>query len=390
MQSDSNHKTVLISAGEASGDAHAARMVDELKKLDPGIQFTGMGGDKMRQAGVDILVDISKMAVVGLVEVLIKYRSLKAELVRLQKYIDTHSPDLVILVDYQEFNQQLSAYAKQRGVKTLFYIGPQVWAWRAKRVYKMAKIVDHLAVILPFEVDCYKDTDLAVTFTGHPLTDEVVADKTPTEARNLLGLDDKITIGLFPGSRSGEIKRVLPVMLDAAEIIAADRLRAGQPAAQFVLPVATTVKSEHFLPFKTRIDKLNVQLINDRFYDTSMACDVILTSSGTSALEIGLLNIPMVIVYRISPLSHFILSYLVSVKYLGLMNIMANREIVKEFIQNNARAAPVAEEALRLLNDDCYNRKMRQELSMIREQLGKGGGSKNIAALAHRMLNNKD
>ncbi len=384
MPNERKKKCILISAGEASGDAHAARMVEEMKKLDNSLCFTGMGGEALQKAGMEILVDIKKMAVVGLVEVLLKYRSLKAELVRLQNYIDQQRPDLVILVDYQEFNQQLAAYAKQRGIKTLFYIGPQVWAWRAKRVYKMAGIVDHLAVILPFEVDCYKDTNLPVTFTGHPLTDEVVADKTPQQARKLLGLDEKTTIGLFPGSRSGEIKRVLPVMLESAR-----QLLAKNPGLQFVLPVASTVKAENFAPFTSQLNDLNVQMINNRFYDTSMACDVVLTSSGTSALEIGLLGIPMVIVYKIAPLSHFILSYLVKVKYLGLMNIMADREIVKEFIQKNARPEPVAEEAQRLLSDKAYNTNMRKELSLIREQLGKGGGSKNIAALACKLLNSE-
>jgi len=377
--------TILISVGEASGDAHGARMVKEMKKLDANLNFVGMGGDNLRQTGMEILVDIKKMAVVGLVEVLLKYRSLKAELIRLQNYIDVNKPDLVILIDYQEFNQQLSAYAKARGIKTLFYIGPQVWAWRPKRVYKMAKLVDHLAVILPFEVDCYKDTNLDVTFTGHPLTDEVVNNKTPQQARTLLNLEEKTTVGLFPGSRSGEIKRVLPILLKTADI-----LIARKPELQFVIPIATTVKRENFEPFSEQLKKLNVYLIDNEFYNTAMACDVVLTSSGTSALEIGLLNIPMVIVYKIAPLSHFILSYLVKVKYLGLMNIIENREIVKEFIQQNAKPIPVAEETLRLLDDSVYNKKMREELSQIREQLGKGGGSKNVAALAYQLLSETD
>ena len=377
----SSQKTVLISAGEASGDAHAARMVEELKKIDPAIHFVGMGGDNMRAAGVEILTDIKKMAVVGLVEVLLKYRSIKAELVRLQDYIDRHDPDLLILVDYQEFNQRLAAYAKQRGVKVLFYIGPQVWAWRPKRVYKMAKIVDHLAVILPFEADYYKDTSLPVTFTGHPLTDEVRADKTPQQARAALQLDDCTTVGLFPGSRSGEIKRVLPILLETAK-----RLRQQQPGLQFVLPVASTINRSNLADFSADLTRLNVQLIEDRFYDVTQACDVVLTASGTAALEICLLGRPMVIVYKIAPLSHFILKQLVTVKYLGLMNIIAGREIVKEFIQGNARPDAIADEALRLLTDTTYNTNMRHELSLIREQLGAGGGAKNIAQLAWRML----
>jgi len=375
------NKTILISAGEASGDAHAARMIEELKKLDENIRFVGMGGEKMRQAGVEILTDIDKMAVVGLVEVLLKYRSIKAELVGLQNYIDQHSPDLLILVDYQEFNQRLAAYAKQRGVKVLFYIGPQVWAWRPKRVYKMAEIVDHMAVILPFEKKLYEDADVPVTFTGHPLTDEVIADKTRQQARAQLNIEDKTTLGLFPGSRSGEIKRVLPILLETAKLI-----RKEKPGIQFILPVASTIKQENLEPFSSMMNELSVATTNEPFYDVIQSCDLILSASGTAILEIGLLEVPMVIVFKIAALSHYILSKMVSVKHLGLVNIIPGKEVVKEFIQQNAKPPDIAEEALRLLNDKKYYESMKHELSLIRQQLGGGKGSENVAKLAYQML----
>lgn len=372
----------MVSAGEASGDAHAARMIDELKKLDSNLAFVGMGGKNMQQAGVEILTDISKMAVVGLVEVLLKYRSLKAELVRLQNYIEQTPPALLILVDYQEFNQKLAAFAKQRGVKVLFYIGPQVWAWRPKRVYKMAKIVDHMAVILPFEKKLYEDADVAVTFTGHPLTDEVVANKTKQQARTQLKIEDKITMGIFPGSRSGEIKRVLPILLDTAKL-----LKQEKPDLQFVLPVASTINKDNLAPFADDMEKLNVTTTDEPFYDVIQSCDVILSASGTAILEIGLLEVPMVIVFKIAPLSHYILSKMVSIKFLGLVNIIPNKEVVKEFIQQNAIPEDIAKEALRLLNDKEYYDSMKHELSLIRQQLGGGEGSKNIAKLAYTMMN---
>lgn len=374
-------KTILISAGEASGDAHAARMVNELRAIDDTLHFVGMGGDNMRRAGVEILTDIKKMAVMGLVEVLLKYRSIKAELVRLQHYIEQHSPDLLILVDYQEFNQRLAAFAKNHGVKVLFYIGPQVWAWRPKRVYKMAKIVDHMAVILPFEVDYYKQTSVPVTFTGHPLTDEVQADKTVDQARQLLQLENKTSIGLFPGSRADEIKRILPILINTAKILIQHK-----PDLQFVLPLATTIHYDNLRPFDADLSALHVQIIKDKFYDVSQSCDVIITASGTATLEITLLGIPMVIVYRVSPLSYFILSRLAIVKFVGLMNIIANREIVREFLQHKARPNNISKEVLQLLDNQNYNTKMRHELSLVREQLGHGGGSKNIARLAYQLL----
>ena len=381
MTSNPINKTVFVSAGEASGDAHAARMIEELKKLDKHLTFVGMGGEKMRQAGVNILTDINKMAVVGLVEVLLKYRSLKAELTRLQSYIEQNPPALLILVDYQEFNQQLAAYAKQRSIKVLFYIGPQVWAWRPKRIYKMAKIVDHMAVILPFEKKLYEDADVPVTFTGHPLTDEVIANKTKQQARKQLKIDDKTTLGLFPGSRSGEIKRVLPILLETAKLI-----KNHKPDIQFVLPIASTIKKEDLDPFNISLKELDITISNEPFYDVIQSCDVILSASGTAILEICLLEVPMVIVFKIASLSHYILSKMVSIKHIGLVNIIPGKEVVKEFIQQNAVPSDIAEEALRLLNDKKYYETMKHELSLIRQQLGGGNGSRNIAKLAYTMM----
>ena len=374
-------KQVVIVAGEASGDAHAARLVTELKKLDDSISFRGMGGDNLRAAGVDVFIDMAELAVVGIVEVLLKYNIIKAELNKLKQNIADNPPDLLILVDYQEFNQRLAAYAKSIGIKVLFYIGPQVWAWRPKRVYKMAKIVDHMAVILPFEKALYEDANVPVTFTGHPLTDEVVADKSRQQARTQLKIDDKTTLGLFPGSRSGEIKRVLPILLASAQLIIKEK-----PGIQFVLPVANTIKEEDLAPFRAKMNELSVITSKQPFYDVIQSCDVILSASGTAILEIGLLEVPMVIVFKIAPLSHYILSKMVNIKHLGLVNIIPGKEIVKEYIQQNAKPPDIAKETLRLLNDKKYYETMQHELSLIRQLLGSGNGSKNVAQLAYDML----
>ena len=374
-------KQVVIVAGEASGDAHAARLVTELKKLDDSISFRGMGGDNLRAAGVDVFIDMAELAVVGIVEVLLKYNIIKSELNKLKQNIADNPPDLLILVDYQEFNQRLAAYAKSIGIKVLFYIGPQVWAWRPKRVYKMAKIVDHMAVILPFEKALYEDANVPVTFTGHPLTDEVVADKSRQQARTQLKIDDKTTLGLFPGSRSGEIKRVLPILLASAQLIIKEK-----PGIQFVLPVANTIKEEDLAPFRAKMNELSVITSKQPFYDVIQSCDVILSASGTAILEIGLLEVPMVIVFKIAPLSHYILSKMVNIKHLGLVNIIPGKEIVKEYIQQNAKPPDIAKETLRLLNDKKYYETMQHELSLIRQLLGSGNGSKNVAQLAYDML----
>jgi lipid-A-disaccharide synthase len=382
-------KNIVIVAGEASGDAHAARLVDELKKIDDSICFRGMGGDNLRNAGVDVFIDMAEIAVVGFVEVLMKYNLIKAELNKLKLNIEKQPPDLLILVDYQEFNQRLAAFAKSIGIKVLFYIGPQVWAWRPKRVYKMGKIVDHMAVIMPFEKVLYDDANVPVTFTGHPLTDEVVKDKTQQQARELLQIENITTVGLFPGSRSGEVSNILPILLESAKLIRQQQLRDHKAEIQFILPIANTIKSEELAPFQSLMNELSVITVKNRFYDVAQACDVILTASGTATLEIGLLEIPMVIVYKTSAITFFIGKNLVSLKHIGLVNIIPGKEIVREFLQGDAKPPLIAKETLRLLNDQSYYESMQHELSLIRQQLGDGNGSKNVAELAWKMLNDK-
>lgn len=379
----SNPKTVFIVAGEASGDLHAANLCKELLGMDDSIQLQGMGGKNMREAGVDVLFDASQLAVVGIVEVLFKYRMIKGVLNQIEAHIKNAPPDLLILVDYQEFNQKLAAYAKSLGIKVLFYIGPQVWAWRPKRVYKMARIVDQMAVIFPFEVELYKEANVPVEFTGHPLVDEVIPDKTIEQARAALELEDKTTIGLFPGSRMGEIERLLPIMLETAKL-----LRDKKPGLQFVLPLASTVQREDLLEYGKNLVELNVHLVENNTHDVIQACDSIIVASGTATLEIGLMGTPMVITHKLAALSYFILSRLVKIKHIGLVNIVPGKELVREFIQHEAKPENLAAETLHILDDENYQQNMRNELAKLRELLGTGGGSKNIAQLAHRMLNN--
>ncbi len=375
-------KNIVIVAGEASGDAHAAKLVTELKKIDDTLIFRGMGGQHLRDAGVDILIDMAKLSVMGFSEVLMKYFYIKSELNNLKENISKQPPDLLILVDYQEFNQRLAAYAKSIGIQVLFYIGPSVWAWRPKRVYKMAKIVDHMAVILPFEKALYEKADVAVTFTGHPLTDEVIANKTKQQAREQCQIKNRTTIGLFPGSRSSEIKRILPVLLESAE-----QIKIEKPDIQFILPVASTISLDELTSFQAEIDKLSITLTKDNFYDVVQACDVILTASGTATLEIGLLEVPMVIAYKVTALTYFIMKNLAITKFIGLVNIVPQKSIVKEFIQHEATSSNISKETLHLLNDKKYYESMQHELSLIRQQLGDGNGSKNVAELAWKMLN---
>ncbi|MGB5520217.1 MAG: lipid-A-disaccharide synthase [Gammaproteobacteria bacterium] len=376
-------QTVFIVAGEASGDLHASHLARSLLQLDASLKLRGMGGDNMRRAGVEVIFDASELAVVGLFEVLANYRMIKGVLEQIKRTITDTPPDLLILVDYQEFNQRLAAYAKSIGIKVLFYIGPQVWAWRPKRVYKMGAIVDQMAVILPFEVDLYKDANVPVEFTGHPLVEEVVADKSPAQARELLELDDQTTIGLFPGSRRGEIKRVLPIQLATAK-----QLLKYSPEVQFVLPLAESLSDDVLDPFLEDIIDLRITVINGRVYDVMQACDAIVTASGTATLEIALMGVPMAIVYKISWLSYFILKFIVSIERIGLVNIVAGKDVVREFLQGKARPKKIAAEIVHILSNRDYNERMRSELSHVRSKLGDSHGTTHIAQLAYDMLDN--
>ncbi|TQV75410.1 lipid-A-disaccharide synthase [Aliikangiella marina] len=375
-------QSVLISAGEASGDLHAANLVRELKKINSDLNITAMGGDNLREAGADVIIDCAELAVVGLVEVLINYRKIKKALDHLADIVRTQKPDLLILVDYQEFNMKLAQVAKESGVKVLFYIGPQVWAWRPKRVHKIRERVDMMAVLFPFEVAFYENANVPVKFVGNPLVDEVYPTKDKPELLREYQLSsDKKTIGLFPGSRRSEIKKVLPIQLKTAKYLTEQR-----NDLQFVLGVASTLDINELKSQCVGYEALNIQFIQDRPYNIMSTCDAIITASGTATLEIGLMGIPFTITYRISPISYAIFKRMISVENVGLVNIVAEKRIINEFIQDKAQPKQIGQEIMRILDDEAYRNDMINQLSEVRAKLGAEGGSKNVASLAANML----
>ncbi|MCW8955744.1 MAG: lipid-A-disaccharide synthase [Gammaproteobacteria bacterium] len=379
-------KSIMISAGEASGDLHAANLIKALRDIEPDIQVRGLGGEKLKQAGADPLIDCSDIAVVGIVEVLAKYRTIMGVLNQLRDDVKASPPDLLILVDYQEFNFKLAEAAKSVGVKVLFYISPQIWAWRPHRVHKIGKIIDMMAVLFPFEEKFYRQANVPVRFVGNPLVDEARPRKSKDEAINQYELDStKPIIGLFPGSRKGEIKRILPIQLRAAEL-----LKQHYPDIQFILPIASSLQDSDIAPYCKGYDDLAIHRVKDLPYDAMQVCDAIIAASGTATLEIALMGIPSVITYRISPISYFILKRLVTIDHIGLVNIVAEKAIVKELIQNDAKADKIADEISKILDDDAYRKQMISELNQVRAKLGKQGGSKNVAQLAYEMLYPED
>ena len=376
---------VMISAGEASGDMHAANLVKALRQIAPETEFVGMGSDQLREVGCELLVDCADIAVVGIWEVVKNYGTIKKALNQLIAALKASPPDLLILVDYQEFNFRLAEKAKAMGIKVLFYISPQVWAWRPHRVHNMAKKIDHMAVLFPFEEKFYESAGVPCTFVGHPLVDEVKTTQSLEQSLVNYGLSkDEPIVGLFPGSRKSEVARVLPILLDAAP-----ELRKTKPSVQFVLPKASTIGDENIAPLLAQYSELNVKDVRDKSYNVMQVCNAIMTASGTATLEIALMGIPNTIVYKIAPLSYWILKRMVKIDNIGLENIVAEKRIVQEFIQQDAEPKRIAVEVLRLLDDEDYRAIMIAELNKVKGKLGKEGGSKNIAKLALDMMTEK-
>lgn len=373
--------TVLFSAGEASGDRHAANMFLELKKHLPDAGGIGMGGAKMKEAGIDVRYDSSQIAVIGLVEVIRHYGEIRRALKLMRQILSTERPDLLVCVDYKEFNFKLAQFAKSIGIKVLFYVSPQVWAWRPGRVKKYGEVIDMMAVIFPFETAYYQAENVPVRYVGHPSVDKVHPQFGKREDMARFGLDDtKPVVGLLPGSRTGEIRRMLPVMLKAAELIAN-----RHPQVQFLLPQADSIGDE-LLQTYLASSSLAIQVIQGQSYDAIQCCDAVMTKSGTATLEIALLTVPMVIVYKLAPITYWLGRLLVRTPFIGLPNIVAGKSIVKELIQHEASPENLAAEISRILSDDAYAAEMTANLQQVKTLLGQGGGSKNMALLAAEML----
>lgn len=383
--SENKPLTVMLVAGEASGDQHAANLFVELKKKRPEIHGIGMGGAKMRAAGIDIRYDSSAIAVIGVVEVIKHYAEIRRALTQMQRLLAEERPDLLICVDYKEFNFKLAAYAKKIGVKVLFYVSPQVWAWRPGRVVKYGKVIDMMAVIFPFETAYYEAHDIPVQYVGHPSVDKVHPEYAKAQDLERFGLNpENPVVGILPGSRSQEVKRLLPPMVQAAEIIV-DRF----PQAQFILAQADSISDDLIDSYVATLP-FPVKVIKQQTYDVVQCCDAVMTTSGTATLEIALLTIPMVITYKLTALTYLLGRMLVRTPFIGLPNIIAGKSIVKELIQGQATGPAIAAEICKILQDKHYAKQIKQALSQVKQILGEGGGSRNMARLADRMLKEQE
>ncbi len=370
---------VMLVAGEASGDLHAAGLVAAMRRRAPGIQIWGIAGGEARSQGMVTAVDIAEIATFGLTEVAEKGRALWRSYRMLRREIYERPPRLLVLIDFPEFNLALAAVAKRRGVPVFYYVSPQVWAWRRGRVRKILRRVDRLAVLFPFEPAAYGNAP-KVVFVGHPLLDRVRATASREETLARHGLDAaKRLVVLLPGSRRREIERLLPEMAGAAE-----RLARRRPL-EFAVVLAPT------LP-RTLAESLTagcgvpLPLVESDAYNLIAAADLVLTASGTATLEVALLERPMVIMYRASPLTFAVARALVDVPWIGMPNLIAGRAIVPELIQGRARAAEIAREAEAILSDPARTRVMQADLAAVRASLGSGGAAERAAGLALALM----
>ena len=373
---------VMMVAGEASGDQHGAKVVAAMRRMNPELFFCGIGGGSMKAAGVRILVDARELSVVGITEVIGKLPTVFRALATVKKLIQSLRPDLVILIDFPDFNFRVAAAAKKAGVPVLYYISPQIWAWRPGRVKKIARLVDHMAVILPFEAEFYQRHGIPVTFVGHPLLDGLQA--TSPEAPKMNARQPSV-VGLLPGSRQVEISRLLPVMLAAAQ-----RMRQDNPMLEFVVSVAPTVDRSWL---ETAVARSGcgtaVRLTDDPVEDIFRQCRMVIAASGTVTLQAALHGTPMIIIYRVSPSSYWLGRLLIRVKFIGLINLIADRPLVPELVQDDASPENIARCAAEMLGDEGRLNRMRRELLAAHEALGGPGASQRVADIALEMLHDR-
>ena len=376
---------IMIVAGEASGDLHGANLVRAMRQQAPHLHFCGMGGTELMQAGVELLCDAAKMAVVGAVEVLSHLGDILRARRTLINRLRHRRPALLILIDYPDFNLLLARTAKQLGIPVFYYISPQVWAWRSGRVRTIKRLTDRVAVILPFEQTFYARHGMQVDFVGHPLMDSVTPGITPAQFKVQHGIDpSRPVIGLLPGSRRKEVAALLPDFLAAAGLIAA-----SHPQAVFLLPQAPTISrsllEEHGLAAWQQ--QLDIRVIAEDRYAMMASCNAAVAASGTVILELAILGTPTVAAYRTSPHTYWLGKLLIrNLRFFTLVNLIGERAILPELLQDAVTPERIAQEISVLLDNAQVCADMLDGMAEVRQRLGGSGASERAAALALSLL----
>jgi len=376
------HKRVLIVSGEPSGDLHASNLVNNLKALNPGIGFFGMGGSLSKAAGVDIVFDITELALIGYIEVvkniIVVGKAYKSILARM----DLERPDLAILVDYPGFNLRLANELKKRSVPIVYYISPQVWAWGRDRVSIIKRCVKKIIVFFKFEEELYKTYGVDAEFVGHPLLDTVKTTLPKNEVLKRYALaEGKTTIALLPGSRKNEVKAILPVMAKAAKIIK-DRLG----TAQFIVSKHPAIPIELYEEAVKDAGQ-EFKFAEGDTYNIVGAADFAIVTSGTATLETGIIGTPLLITYKTSLITYLAYLFVRSIGFVGLVNIVANKEVAPELLQFDANPEKIAAKVVEIVSSAGKMAAMREELGRVKDSLGSPGASLRAARSILRLLN---
>jgi lipid-A-disaccharide synthase len=375
---------IQIIAGEASGDLYGALLSRALLQRDPTLRISGIGGERMREEGISLLADSRDLAVVGLVEVLSHWRPIRVAFRRVVTLLREDPPDLLLLIDYPDFNLRLAREARRRGVRVVYFISPQVWAWRASRVRQIAETVDRMLVILPFEEEIYRRAGVPVLFVGHPLLDLLPPPGDRAERRRRLGLDpERPVVGFLPGSRRREIGFHLPVMLEAAL-----RLREAVGDYQMVVPLASSLRQEDLEPYLHEAGPAlgKIHLLRGAPGEALSAMDAAVVKSGTATLEAALMGVPMVVVYRTTPVTFLLASLMAHVRHVGLVNIVAGKELAPELVQGRFTAAGIVAALEPLLRNPEHSESVRREMLALRSRLGEPGCFRRAAEAVMEIL----
>ena len=368
-------------AGEVSGDLHGSHLVEAIHRIDPEIEFFGVGGEGLKRVGMTLLHHSQSLSVVGLTEVFAKLGSVFKALRALKRSLEKEKPDLVILIDFPDFNLRLARIAHRRGIPILYYISPQVWAWRSNRIKLIARLVKKMVVLFRFEVPLYEAAGVDVEWVGHPLLDVVKPTLPRERAFDQFGLDPKRrTVGLLPGSRRHEIERLLPPLLAAAHL-----LQKEIPDLQFVIPLAPGIPNTT-LSFQIKSVSVPVKVVEGFTYDVMNLCDLLIAASGTATLEGAILGKPMIIIYKVSFLTYWVGRALIRVDHIGLVNLVAEKEIAPELIQKDVNPRRIADEAFRILKDPLLSQKMSESMGEVRQKLGEAGAVQRAARIVYSML----
>jgi lipid-A-disaccharide synthase len=364
---------ILIITGEASGDLHGAHLAKAIAARDPSVQLVGIGGAGMRAAGVAMIPGIPQLDVMGLIG-LSAVRLLIRRVLAIRRILKAERWDLVVLIDNPGLNFHFARIAKGAGHRVVYYIAPQLWAWRPRRMKWIQRHVDHVVVILPFEAELYRRAGVRCTFVGHPLLDSVAPHYDQQALRTRFNLDASApVVGLLPGSREAEVSMLLPILLETAS-----RLAASDPKMQFVLAQAPSVDDTLLHSLLQRCP-VPVTVVKDQASEVMAAADLLLVASGTATLQAAIVGTPMILLYKTTLPTYWIARCLVRVKWIGLVNLVAGRSIVPELIQDEATTERLWQEARRLLTDRQGYNAMKHELRLVRDSLGEPGASRRAA-----------